>query len=340
MAAAKRISGSSVLWVSQDLRPSIPVPRPPEGGSNGGNPRGGSPLGREEGSRGTIRKVPRALFLFQVSFCRTKRNLTAGGNTTNLIGKSRAPGRDPKAGTFRNGGIVPHPPQAVPLLAAAHSAREGPTLGRVRTLVRRGSDVPPACHSLPRPCFAAPGGRWQPPSPARRMTDEGTQRTDLLFFAGMVPTPRPPRRRGVPFPAMGKEPKDRPGNLPNGSPGPLLPAKGAACPPLDPPAYVTLSRCSAQNSRPSSPVQAPGEAYASSGRGGATECMQGIAALPHTAIPPPMRSATTRAAGGNEMMTTAEKHPSPEAARKMWERINRGCRQNGSAPIRGAPNHL
>ena len=63
----------------------------------------------------------------------------------------------------------------------------------------------------------SPGGRCQPPSPARRMTDEGTQRTDLLFFAGMVPTRRPPRRRGVPFPAMGKEPKDRPGNLPKGS---------------------------------------------------------------------------------------------------------------------------
>ena len=44
--------------------------------------------------------------------------------------------------------------------------------------------------------------------------------------------------RGVPFPAMGKEPKDRPGHLPKGSPGPLLPAKGKTArrfPPLDPP---------------------------------------------------------------------------------------------------------
>ena len=58
-----------------------------------------------------------------------------------------------------------------------------------------------------------------------------------------MPCPDPPRRqgrspRGVPFPAMGKEPKDRPGHLPKGSPGPLLPAKGETTrwfPPLDPP---------------------------------------------------------------------------------------------------------
>ncbi len=58
------------------------------GGSNGGQT---APIGREEGSRGTIRKVPRALFLFQVSFCRTKRNLTAGGNPHR--GESHSPAR-------------------------------------------------------------------------------------------------------------------------------------------------------------------------------------------------------------------------------------------------------
>ena len=63
---------------------------------------------------------------------------------------------------------VPHPRRAVCLLAAAHSVREGPTRGRARTLVRRGSDMPQARHSLPRPCFAAPGGRW-----LRRLTEAG-----------------------------------------------------------------------------------------------------------------------------------------------------------------------
>ncbi len=54
---------------------------------------------------------------------------------------------------------IPHQALRASCLAAAHSAREGPALGRVRTSVRRGSDVPPARHSLPRPCFAAPRGR-------------------------------------------------------------------------------------------------------------------------------------------------------------------------------------
>ena len=66
--------------------------------------------------------------------------------------------RSLRYGSFRYAFLKPRPRRAVPLLAVAHSAREGPTLGRVRTLVRRGSDVPPARHSLPRPCFAAPGG--------------------------------------------------------------------------------------------------------------------------------------------------------------------------------------
>ena len=54
------------------------------------------------------------------------------------------------------------------------------------------------------------------------------------------PSFRPPRRRGVPFPPMGKEPKDRPGNLPNGSPGPLLPAKGGRMPPIGSPRICYL----------------------------------------------------------------------------------------------------
>ena len=160
------------------------------------------------------------------------------------------------------------------------------------------------------------------------------------------------------------EKKKRPGNLPNGSPGPLLPAarflfarqkeigkrktargnlpsnrssrfdwkrrsdrtpasmrgsfvnrgcetrevsddeapssrpRGAVCPPLDPPASVTWSRYSVQNSRPSSPVQAPGETYASSGRGGMTERLRVITALSETGITTPVRSIPTTAAGG------------------------------------------
>ena len=39
--------------------------------------------------------------------------------------------------------------------------------------------------------------------------------------------------------------------------GPSSRPRGAVCPPLDPPAYVTWSRCSAQNSRPSSLVSRP-----------------------------------------------------------------------------------
>ena len=78
---------------------------------------------------------------------------------------------------------------------------------------------------LPLPCFADPRGKP----------------THEEYVC--LPCPDPPRRqgrspRGVPFPAMGKEPKDRPGHLPKGSPGPLLPAKGKTArrfPPLDPP---------------------------------------------------------------------------------------------------------
>ena len=64
--------------------------------------------------------------------------------------------------------------------------------------VRRGSDMPPACHSLPRPCFAAPGGRCQPPSPARRMTDEGLRRSRGYASGGPVSLTRekPGKERG------------------------------------------------------------------------------------------------------------------------------------------------
>ena len=74
--------------------------------------------------------------------------------------------------------------------------------------------------------------------------------------------------------------------------------RGAVCPPLDPPASVTWSRYSVQNSRPSSPVQAPGETYTSSGRGGMTERLRVITALSETGITTPVRSIPTTAAGG------------------------------------------
>ena len=76
---------------------------------------------------------------------------------------------------LRRGQMYPHQSSALwaaadSCLAAAHSAREGPVPGRVRTLVRRGSDMPPACLSLPRPCFAAPGEAREAivPAPVRR----------------------------------------------------------------------------------------------------------------------------------------------------------------------------
>jgi len=53
--------------------------------------------------------------------------------------------------------FVPRPRRAVCLLAAAHSAREGPTLGHVRTLVRRGSDMPPEAIT-PAPLLRSPRG--------------------------------------------------------------------------------------------------------------------------------------------------------------------------------------
>ena len=89
------------------------------------------------------------------------------------------------------------------------------------------------------------------------------------------------------------------GNLPKGSPAtPSSRPRGAVCPPLDPPASVTWSRYSVQNSRPLSPVQAPGETYASSGRGGMTERLRVITALSETGITTPVRSIPTTAAGG------------------------------------------
>ena len=60
--------GSSFLETGDEgisypvLRPPSLVLRPREGESNGGHPRKGAPLGREEGSRGTFRKVPLARF--------------------------------------------------------------------------------------------------------------------------------------------------------------------------------------------------------------------------------------------------------------------------------------
>ena len=67
------------------LRPSSFVFRPPEGGSNGGNRRGGSPLGREEGP-GNLSEGSLALFLFHLSFCRTKRKTAAGGKPRGFTG--------------------------------------------------------------------------------------------------------------------------------------------------------------------------------------------------------------------------------------------------------------
>ena len=58
-----------------------------------------------EGSRGTIRKVPLALFLFHLSFCRTKRKVAAGGNGKRMPaerimvlhpGRGRAPASQPR----------------------------------------------------------------------------------------------------------------------------------------------------------------------------------------------------------------------------------------------------
>ena len=76
--------------------PSPPLPR--EGGSNGGNRRAVSPLAVGEGFQ---RKPPRnrfplALFLFHLSFCRTKRKVAAGGNLIKTSEKTiydTAPGR-------------------------------------------------------------------------------------------------------------------------------------------------------------------------------------------------------------------------------------------------------
>ena len=67
--------------------------------------------------------------------------------------------------------------------------------------------------------------------------------------------------------------------------------------------------------RSTSPV-APGEAYASPGRGGATECPQGIAAITQTADAQPVRSATTRTRGVSllrERVTFAARRKSPKA---------------------------
>ena len=122
-----------------------------------------------------------------------------------------------------------------------------------------------------------------------------------------MPCPGPPRRqgrspRGVPFPAMGKEPKDRPGHLPKGSPGHS--ARG------DPPR--SGGRVYNPSSRPRGkprggfphwiPLPGPkgrnrearGKAEALTGRGGAIERMQAFAAITVTADAQPVRFATTK----------------------------------------------
>ena len=104
---------------------------------------------------------------------------------------------------------------------------------------------------------------------------------------------------GVTFPLRGKSPKaHQRGPFPRRSPLETLPdgqgRNPAGFPPLDPPAYVNWSRYFVQNSRLPSPVQAPGEACASPGRGGAIEHLQVFPAPSQTGKTKPARFATTR----------------------------------------------
>ena len=92
----------------------------------GGTPQG-SPLGREGRSRRTIRKVLLALFLFHISFCRTKRNVAPEG--------SRVTGKEEKGCEQRN---------------EKNRLRDGPAPWLPLGLRSRGAgvnDVPVACQS-------------------------------------------------------------------------------------------------------------------------------------------------------------------------------------------------
>ena len=112
----------------------------------------------------------------------------------------------------------------------------------------------------------------------------------LLRILSQAATPA-----GRSFPRDGKGTKGSPGEPSERFPGAPPPGQGGPfAPPLDPPAYVSWSRWSAQNSRPPSPVQAPGEAYASPGRGGAIEHLQVFPAPSLTGKTKPARVATTR----------------------------------------------
>jgi hypothetical protein len=142
-----------------------------------------------------------------------------------------------------------------------------------------------AGHLLPRPCFAAHGESRLMKSMSFclvpvRLAGRAARRGAFL-------SPRWERNQRIARGTFRKVPRD-----PSSRP------RGAVCPPLDPPASVTWSRYSVQNSRPSSPVQAPGETYASSGRGGMTERLRVITALSETGITTPVRSIPTTAAGG------------------------------------------
>ena len=104
------------------FRPSSFVPRlsslvlrlsSPGGRIQGGNRRGGSPLGREEGP-GNLSEGSLALFLFHLSFCRTKRKTAAGGKPRGFTGSR---GKRPAAAAQMT--------SALPQALRASSLKEG-----------------------------------------------------------------------------------------------------------------------------------------------------------------------------------------------------------------------
>ena len=106
-----------------------------------------------------------------------------------------------------------------------------------------------------------------------------------------MPCPGPPRRqgrspRGVPFPAMGKEPKDRQGTFRKVPRGPSSRPRGK--PRGGFPHWIPLPGTKGRNR------EARGKAEALTGRGGAIERMQAFAAIAVTADAQPVRFATTK----------------------------------------------
>ena len=124
----------------------------------------------------------------------------------------------------------------------------------------------------------------------------------------------------ISLPAKEMDERNRQEDLPNGPPGPLLPAKGGRLPPLDPSAYVTWSRCFVENSR--------GSGNANRGNPDPISC-------PAPLLRSPIREAAARRGRMNKMQVLSSDRrsiqsmllPSFVSPRKPRGRSNGGARR-------------